>query len=152
MRSKIFFFKELKKLKKGQDSLLRELEELKRTNKEMIEQTLDQGKKAGEEQQASWRRAVNDPEVKDAMAATSIVSLPAKGVSYLHTVSSEELTDKQQKALINEYEISYAIIEQQNNNCFTMDYWSKTEQNTLFKLKREEIKRTWWNKFWNFEN
>ena len=49
---------------------------------------------------------------------------------------------------LKDIETSYAIIEQQDNNCHIMDYWSKTEENRMLKLKSVEIKKPIW-KFWN---
>ena len=114
--------------------VLKEFEKLKdRKNIEMIE---NQSKNNNsEDQQSAWRELMDNQALKDAVGLTKYIGLGGAGLKYAHTKVNEHLSEDQQKALLNNIETSYAVFEQQDNNCHVMDYWSKTEENKMLKLK-----------------
>lgn len=89
----------------------------------------------------------NQGMMKDALTLTQWYGVLDGGSGYIHTKFFELLSEEQQKAFLNSIDTSYAIIEQQENNCVIIDYWSKTEESKMLKLKRVEIKKPIW-KFW----
>ena len=91
---------------------------------------------------------MDNQDMKDVVTLTKYTGFVGAGLGYTHSKVSGTLSEEQQKALVNNLETSYAIIEQQDNNCHIMDYWSKAEENIMLKLKRVEIKKPIW-KFWN---
>jgi len=138
--------KQLRDIEKKQDKLLKEFEKLK--NEKDIEVLENQGRNNSEEQQSAWRQLMDNQEIQDAANLTKYFGLGGAGLKYAHSKVSEKLSEEQQKALLASIETSYAVIEQQDNNCHIMDYWSKTEENRMLRLKSVEIKKPIW-KFWN---
>ena len=78
---------------------------------------------------------MDNQKMKNVVTLTKYGGLGGAGLKYAHSIVSEQLTEEQQKALLNSLDTSYAIIEQQNNHCHIMDYWSKTDENHMLKLK-----------------
>ena len=138
--------RQLRDIEKKQDRILKEFEKLR--NQKDMEVLENQGRNNSEEQHSAWRQLMDNQEMQDAVTLTKYFGLGGAGLKYAHSKINEQLSEEQQKALLSNLETSYAIIEQQDNNCHIMDYWSKTEENRMLKLKRVEIKRPIW-KFWN---
>ena len=134
----------IKNIERKQDKILKEFEKLK--NEKNLEVLENQG--ISEEQQSAWRQLMDNQTMQDVATLTKYYGLGGAGLKYAHSKVNEQLSEEQQKALLSSIETSYAIIEQQDNNCHIMDYWSKTEENNMLKLKRVEIKKPIW-KFWN---
>ena len=127
--------------------MVKQFEKLK--NEKDIELLENQGRNNSEEQQSAWRQFMDNQEIKDAATLTKYFGLGGAGLKYAHSKVNERLSEEQQKALLASIETSYAVIEQQDNNCHIMDYWSKTEENRMLRLKSVEIKKKPIWKFWN---
>lgn len=132
-------------IEKKHESLERELLKLK--NKTIEEAEILQ-ERSNSERDSAWRQLIDNQELKDFATLSKYFSLGLGGASFGHSIVQRSLSEDQQKALVYNLETSYAIIEQQTNNCYTMDYWSVTEEKKIIKLKTvvEEKKPRW--KFW----
>merc|ERR1712228_181295 len=121
--------------------LIKDLERLK--NEKNLEILEAQETPKSKEQETLWRQLMDSQEMQDIMKVTQLVSF-GSSVGYAHAKVYSELSEEQQKAVFDQLDVSYAIFEQKFNNCYVMDYWTKTEQNNMFKLKHDEIKKPVW--------
>ena len=97
-----------------------------------------------------WRNLLNSDPVQEYLAAVKIFGLGVSAISgygYLQCKAGEVLTDDQQRAIANQVQKSYVIIEQSDNHSHTLDYWKVDEHERLIKLRREIVPKPKW-KIW----